>query len=417
MSKSGLNDSADSKAQSYLNAEHPKSASLDKEAKTTQSPSATDQPSTDDYSASGGLVARLASLNISLALTSYQSGLLYLIGRNKENGINIHQTALPKPMGLCLDTRIQQEADAVATDKFETGIPATGGLTLTGGYQIMRFENTLQPNQWVNETFDACYVPRTVHITGTLDAHDVGLDDEGQPVFVNTRFNCLARTSKRHSFEVIWKPPFITDIVDEDRCHLNGLAMENGKPRYVTAISRSNTIDGWRDRRSNGGVVIDVQSNEIVCTGLSMPHSPRLHNGQLWLHNSGTGQLGVVEFDTAGKGSFVPKVFCPGFLRGLAFHGNFAFVGLSKPRYKRFEGLALDQKLKDADAEPWCGVQIIDLTSNSCVDWFRIDGTIGEVYDLEVLPNCTTPMAVPPHSNEAAQLVTYDGMPSAAAQT
>ena len=146
-----------------------------------------------------------------------------------------------------------------------------------------------------------------------------------------------------------------------------------------------------------------------------MPHSPRLHNGRLWLHNSGTGQLGVVEFDTAGKGSFVPKVFCPGFLRGLAFHGNFAFVGLSKPRYKRFEGLALDQKLKDADAEPWCGVQIIDLTSNSCVDWFRIDGAIGEVYDLEVLPNCTTPMAVPPHSNEAAQLVTYDGMPSAAA--
>lgn len=415
MSNNSLNGSVDSKAQSDLDAEHLKSASLDKESKTTQSPSATDQPSTVDYSASGGLVARLASLNIALALTSYQSGLLYLIGRNKENGINIHQTALPKPMGLCLDARALQQADAAATDKFETGIPATGGLTLTGGYQIMRFENTLQPNQWVNETFDACYVPRTVHVTGTLDAHDVGLDDEGRPVFVNTRFNCLARTSQRHSFEVIWKPPFITDIVDEDRCHLNGLAMENGKPRYVTAISRSNTIDGWRDRRSNGGVVIDVQSNEIVCTGLSMPHSPRLHNGRLWLHNSGTGQLGVVEFDTAGKGSFVPKVFCPGFLRGLAFHGNFAFVGLSKPRYKRFEGLALDQKLKDADAEPWCGVQIIDLKSNSCVDWFRIDGAIGEVYDLEVLPNCTTPMAVPPHSNEAAQLVTYDGMPSAAA--
>jgi len=415
LSKDNLNGGADSKKLSHLDAEHPKSAAFDEGGETNQSPSAIDQPRTVDYSVSGGLVARLASLNISLALTSYQSGLLYLIGRNKENGINIHQTALPKPMGLCLDTRRPQGADAATTDKVGSGIPATGGLTLTGGYQIMRFENTLQPNQRVNEAFDACYVPRTVHVTGTLDAHDVGLDDEGRPVFVNTRFNCLARTSQRHSFEVVWKPPFITDIVDEDRCHLNGLAMENGKPRYVTAISRSNTIDGWRDRRSNGGIVIDVQSNEIVCKGLSMPHSPRLHNGRLWLHNSGTGELGVVEFDTAGKGSFMPKVFCPGFLRGLAFHGNFAFVGLSKPRYKRFEGLALDQKLKDADAEPWCGVQIIDLTSNSCVDWFRIDGAIGEVYDLEVLPNCTTPMAVPPHSNEAAQLVTYDGMLSAVA--
>lgn len=373
-----------------------------------QSPDAT-QDATADYSVSGGFAARLKSFNISLALTSYQSGLLYLIGRNQQHGIHIHQTVLPKPMGLCLDTR--KPKSAVAAD-----LPAAGGLTLTAGYQIMRFENILQPDQQINGTFDVCYVPRTVHVTGGLDAHDVGLDTEGEPVFINTRFNCIARPSPRHSFDVVWKPPFISAIVDEDRCHLNGMAMENGKPRYVTAISRSNTIDGWRDRRSNGGVVIDVESNEIVCDGLSMPHSPRLHNGQLWLLNSGTGELGNVVFDKNGKGTFTPKVFCPGFLRGLAFHGNFAFVGLSKPRYKRFEGLALDQKLQDADSEPWCGIQIIDLTSNTCVDWFRIDGSIGEVYDLEVLPNCVMPMAVSPHSDEAAALVTFEGMPSDANQ-
>jgi len=210
-----------------------------------------------------------------------------------------------------------------------------------------------------------------------------------------------------------WKPEFISTLIDEDRCHLNGLAMENGKPKYVTAVSRSNTIDGWRDRRANGGIVMDVARNEIVCEGLSMPHSPRLHEGQLWLLNSGTGDLGTVEFDRAGNGTFVPKVFCPGFLRGLSFSGNLAFVGLSKPRHKRFEGLALDQKLKEADSEAWCGVQIIDLDKGSCVDWFRIDGSIGEVFDVAILPGAVCPMAVPPMSDEAASLITYDGMPGA----
>ncbi len=125
--------------------------------------------------------------------------------------------------------------------------------------------------------------------------------------------------------------------------------------------------------------------------------------------NSGTGDLGVVTFKNGDKamGQFEPRVFCPGFLRGLAFHGNFAFVGLSKPRYKRFEGLDLDQRLKDADSEPWCGVQIIDLTTGACVDWFRIDGAIAELYDLEIIAGYNCPMAVPPASEEAASLITF----------
>ncbi len=341
-----------------------------------------------EYSVSGGLVTKLANLNISIAFTSYQSGLLYFVGRNKDGGINIHQASLPKPMGLCMDDK--------------------GGLTMTGGYQIMRFENILEPEQRINHTFDACYVPRTVHVTGHLDAHDVGIDNSGNPIFVNTRFNCLATVSERHSFKMTWKPDFISALIDEDRCHLNGLAMENNEPRYVTAVSRSDTIDGWRDRRADGGIVIDVKDNKIICEGLSMPHSPRIHNGKLWLLNSGTGELGVIKIDKKGKGIFEPKIFCPGFLRGLAFYDNLAFVGLSKPRYKRFEGLPLDQKLKDADSEPWCGVQIIDLDSGTCVEWLRIDGKISELYDLEIIPGFATPMAVPPESNEAASLVTFD---------
>lgn len=358
-----------------------------------QPPAAAQEPKSPqvEYSTSAGLGRRLHQLNVALAFTSYQSGLLYMVGRNQEGGINIHQAAMPKPMGL------NREPD--------------GGLTLASGYQVMRFKNVLEPEQQINHTFDACYVPRTVHVTGYLDAHDVGIDDQGRPIFVNTRFNCLATVSDRHSFEMVWKPSFITELVDEDRCHLNGLALADGVPRYVTAVSRSNTIDGWRDRRTDGGIVIDVQSNEIVCRGLSMPHSPRLYNGELWLLNSGSGELGVVnleaENEDGSRGKFEPRLFCPGFLRGLGFYGNYAFVGLSRPRYKRFEGLALDDRLQEADADPWCGVQIIDLTKNSCVDWLRIDGEVSELYDLDLLPGVICPMAIPPMSEEAASLVTF----------
>jgi uncharacterized protein (TIGR03032 family) len=326
-------------------------------------------------------------MNASIAFTSYQSGILYFFGRNAD-GAHLHQSGVAKPMGLAVDS-------------------AGRRLTLVSGANILRFENVLQPNERVNDRFDACYVPRTIHVTGDLDAHDLALDSSNRPIFVNTRFNCLATVSSRHSFELVWKPPFISGLVDGDKCHLNGLAMDRGEPAFVTAVSRSDVIDGWRDRRTEGGIVIDVRTNEIVCDRLSMPHSPRMHRGQLWILNSGTGELGTVGLRGPGKGRFEPRAFCPGFVRGLAFFGAYAFVGLSKPRYKRFEGLALDERLRKADAEPWCGIQIIDLETGGCVDWLRIDGAVGELYDVAVIPGAACAMAVTPYSVEAANLITF----------
>ena len=366
-------------------------ANSGEEAGVGQSPSESQR-----LSISGGLAALLQSLDIAVAFTSYQSGLLYLLGRNA-NGAHLHQCAIGRPMGLA---RCGER-----------------GLVLTTGHQIIRFENPLEPHEKINNQFDACYVPRATHLTGELDAHDVGVAADGEIVFVNTRLNCLARPDMQHSFAELWRPPFISALVDEDRCHLNGLAMRDGKPAYVTAASRSDTVDGWRDRRADGGVVIDVATGEIVCEGLSMPHSPRWYNGELWVLNSGTGELGVVEGLDAGKtraggkvrGKFVPRVFCPGFVRGLAFHGDYAVVGLSKPRYQRFEGLALDQRLKDADSDPWCGIQIIDIRRGACVEWLRIDGAVAELYDVEVLPGIANPMAISPNTPEAVQFVTWQG--------
>lgn len=351
---------------------------------------ANDQPgsieTTVDYSVSPGLAKRLSTLGVHFAFSSYQANIFFIVGVKSDGGINIAQTGIQRPMGMCPNGK--------------------QGFSLVSGPQIIHFQNVLQPEEQLNHFFDVGYVPRHIEFTGALDAHDLGIDTLGKSLFVNTRFNCLARPHPQHSFEEVWRPKFVSALVDEDRCHLNGLAVSDGVPCYATAVSKSDTIDGWRDRRANGGIIVDVRTDKIVCEGLSMPHSPRLANDRLWVLNSGTGELGEVVLDGSGSGKFEPVMFCPGFVRGLAIIGNFAFVGLSKPRYKRFEGLELDESLKQADSEPWCGVQIIDLEKRACVDWLRIDGAIAELYDVMVLPGAGCAMAVSPGTPEAINLIT-----------
>jgi len=344
------------------------------------------------YSMSPGFSGFLGANKIGLAISSYQSGKFYLLGQNKDGGLLVDERFHRKAMGI--------------------SVPDKDTLLLATLFQIIKFKNVLDEGQEVNHVFDTCYVPRELFVTGQLDAHDVGQLKDGRIIFVNTTHNCLATTSSRHSFTPLWKPPFVSKIVNEDRCHLNGLAMEDGVPRYVTAVSKSDTIDGWRDRRFDGGIVIDVATGEIVLGGLSMPHSPRIYNGRLYVLNSGTGELGWVE--TAAKAAdakFHVVAFCPGFVRGLGFHGNFAFVGLSKPRYERFEGLALDKRLAEADSEPWCGLQVIDLNTGTCVHWFRIDGPVGELYDVAVVPGVMRAMSLSFASNEVMGLITHDALP------
>jgi uncharacterized protein (TIGR03032 family) len=344
------------------------------------------------YSMSPGLSGFLGAQKIALAISSYQSGKFYLIGRNADGGLHVHERFFRKAMGIC--------------------VPNKDTILLATLFQVLKFRNVLNEGERINDLHDACFVPRTIHVTGELDAHDVGQLGDGRIVFVNTLYNCLATTSDRASFTPLWKPPFISRIVREDRCHLNGLAMADGVPRYVTAVSKSDTIDGWRDRRADGGIIVDVETGEIVIAGLSMPHSPRLHRGRLWVLNSGTGELGWIEpAGSAHDARFHVAAFCPGFVRGLAFHGKYAFVGLSKPRYQRFEGLALDRKLEEADSEPWCGMQVIDLDSGVCVHWFRIDGAVAELYDVAVVPGVVQPMALGFATDEILGLITHDPLP------
>jgi uncharacterized protein (TIGR03032 family) len=327
-----------------------------------------------NISCSRGFANWLRANHVSLALSSYQTGRLYLIGLRPDGRVHFHEAGVGRAMGLWADPQ---------------------RILLATKNQLIRFENILGPGQRVGEA-DKHYVARVCHTTGDLDVHDIAVRDDGVIVFANTAYSCIASLHSTHSFTPVWKPPFISKLAAEDRCHLNGIAMKDGKPAYATATSRADVVAGWRERREAGGCVIDIETNEIVTEKLSMPHSPRWRDGALWVLNSGTGHIGTVNLDS---GAFEPFAFLPGFVRGLAFHNNHAIVGLSLPRDGSFAGLQLDDELKKRDGEPWCGIQILSLTTGDVVAWVRFETAVTELLDVCAIPGVrlasTTVLASP----------------------
>jgi uncharacterized protein (TIGR03032 family) len=255
-------------------------------------------PKTEKFAVttSRGFESWLARTGGSFAISTYQAGKFFLFGLNADRRLSVFERTFPRCMGIGVS-------------------PRSRSILLATHYQLFRFENLL-PEGASSEGYDAVYVPRLSWITGDLDIHDVAFGADGRPVFVNTLFNCLAAASEGYSFRALWRPPFISKLVPEDRCHLNGTALENGVPRFVTAVSQSDVADGWRDKRRDGGIVVDVSGSGILARGLSMPHSPRLHDGRLWLLNSGAGEFGFVDMKS---GKFESIAFLP---RLCARHGH-----------------------------------------------------------------------------------------------
>ncbi len=309
--------------------------------------------------------------SLSLAFTARRANKLYFAGVNEQGGLSLFERTFGNASGL-----------------------AVRGNTLLLGtdHQLWRLENALPPGG-TQDGYDRVYVPRTSHVTGDVAMHEIAVTGKGMPVFVNTRFSCLAALSDSFSFETLWKPGFISQLAPEDRCHLNGMALDDfGVPAFATACSDSDTADGWRKHRKNGGCLIDVQSGETVLSRLSMPHSPRLRQGRLWLLNSGKGELGWADLE---KKKFVPLLTCPGYPRGLAFTGESVVVGVSRPRAaETFSGLPLEKILAKSGTQPVCGLQVIDLTTGKIVHSLTIEGVVEEIMDVALLPGCRRPMAV-----------------------
>lgn len=335
-------------------------------------------------SASRSFPKWLISQNASIAFTTYQVGKIFTLGTDDTGKMSISERTFNRCMGIGGDSQT---------------------FWMSSMYQLWRFENTLLSGQSF-QGYDRVYIPRMAYTTGDLDIHDVAIDENGKPIFVNTLFNCLATVSDSHSFKPVWKPWFISELVPEDRCHLNGLAMKNGKAGYVTAVSISDVPGGWRDARSNGGILVDVQSNDVVCERLSMPHSPRLYQNKLWLLEAGSGYFGYVDMKS---GAFVRVSFCPGFLRGLAFIGNYALIGVSTARNNNtFQGLELQKNLEKKKEEAWCGIWVINLHTGNTEHWVKIDGLIEELYDVLVLKATRRPLLIGTKKEDIKKMVSIE---------
>lgn len=324
----------------------------------------------------------LDSEHISLAFTTYQTNRLFLVGRKENGRLAVNERLFDKPMGLY----------------------ARGeSLYMATRYQIWQLENRLAKAEF-HQGCDRLYVPCQSHTTGDVNVHDVVVTQAQQILFINTDFSCLATLQAGFNFAPIWKPPFITRLVAEDRCHLNGLAMQDDQPMYVTACSATDEAAGWRDHRRNGGLVMHIPSNEIIATGLSMPHSPRWYQGKLWILNSGTGELGYLD-----GGQFVPITFCPGFVRGLAFWKNFALIGLSQLRAKAFTGLSLETRLAAENMPVQCGLAVVDLNTGNLLHALHINGVVEELFDVVVLPDVRQPRALGFQDDDIERLITFPG--------
>ncbi len=302
--------------------------------------------------------ALLTERNAALAVTTYQAGKLVLL-RADGDSLNTHFRTFPKPMGL-----------AVAGPQMAVGT----AMEIWEFHNVPAVAARLEPPG----KHDACFLPRLAHVTGDIQIHEMAWSGE-ELWFVNTRFSCLCTRSPAHSFVPQWRPSFVSSYAPEDRCHLNGLGLRNGQVRYVTALGTTDTPGGWRANKKDGGVLIDVTTNEVLLRGLSMPHSPRWYADRLWLLESGNGGFGFVE--PSGRYQEVARL--PGFTRGLTFAGPLAFIGLSQVRESAvFSGIAIAERPM---AERCCGVWVVEIATGQTVAFVKFEEAVQEIFAVQVL--------------------------------
>lgn len=333
--------------------------------------------------ATRSFIAWMTQTRCALAFTSYRRGLLLLLGIKPDGQLYCHTEVFRRATGLWLD-----------------------GPDLWMGTmrQLWRLTDVIGPGETGPGGADRLYAPRQAWSIGEVDVHELGLDGAGRPVFCNTQYSCLATPHATHAFQPLWTPPFVSELAAGDRCHLNGVAFEDGRPAYVSCLGASDAPEGWRAAKADGGVVVETAGGRITASGLSMPHSPRVRDGQIWVAKSGRGSVVRIDPTTGAKADVV---FLPGFLRGLAFHAGAALTTLSMARGDQtFAGLPLQDELERRGVEAYCGIGLFDADTGQVIGGVKIDG-VEELFDLTVLPGAVYPLALPAEPAEGQAAVTF----------
>jgi uncharacterized protein (TIGR03032 family) len=311
----------------------------------------------------------LLKLNCSLVISTYQAGkVIFLSPKNNEAIIQLPRT-FSKPMGIAVDTNHSSSKIAIA---------CKDEIIVFANSPELGHHYPSKPN-----TYDAFYVPRLTYHNGNIDLHDL-LWGNDRLFAVNTLFSCIATFDDTYNFTPYWAPPFISKLVSEDRCHLNGMIMIDGKPRYATCFSTSDTFQGWRDVVTSGGILIDIEKNEIIAEKLPMPHSPRMINGEMYLLLSATSELVRININ---KGDYEVIAKLNGFVRGFAHCGEYCFIGLSQLR----KSSKTFSKLEIAGKPMNTGISIVHLPSGKISGEIIYNSSVEEIYDVHVLPGILRP--------------------------
>jgi uncharacterized protein (TIGR03032 family) len=322
------------------------------------------------YQYSPGFAPILAGLRTSLLVSTYQAGKLVAVGV-REGKLTFSFHNFERAMGV-----------AVRPDRVAVGSRAQVWYLDSAPDLVPRLE---PPGR-----HDACFLTRSSRYTGEIQGHELAW--AGDDLWaVNTAFSCLCTLHPGHSFEPRWRPPFVSTLAPEDRCHLNGLAMVEGQPKYVTVLAETDAPQGWRPVKATAGCLIDVPSGETVARGFAMPHSPRVHGGRVWVLHSGAGRLVVVDPAT-GRWDDVTEL--PGYTRGLAMAGPYAFIGLSKIREtSTFGGVPIAEH-RDVLK---CGIGAVDLRTGRLAAHLEFVTGVDEIFDVVTLPGSLDPLLSGPH--------------------
>ena len=182
-------------------------------------------------------------LGISLIVSTYQAGKAIVV-RNDNGTLNTHFRTFSKPMGIVAD---------------QTRLTIGGANTVWEYRNMPALAKKLEPAG----KHDACYLPRRIHVTGDIDIHELARDSNNELWVVNTRFCCLCTLDAEHSFYPRWRPPFVSALAPEDRCHLewhrhgrwpSQVRHRAGRNRHARRLAREQGQgrhpDGHREQRN-----------------------------------------------------------------------------------------------------------------------------------------------------------------------
>ena len=310
----------------------------------------------------------LFDLKISIGISTYQAGKIILLSANEQGQLIQLPRNFKKPMGIAIHEK--KEKIAIATSN-----------------QILVFKNVPQLNNGykgeIPTHYDAMYVPRTQHITGPADIHDLSFLHHDL-VAVNTLFSCIVKLTSDFNFEPIWMPNFIDRLEPEDRCHLNGMATEKNEIKYVSAFNNGNTAQSWRKNIKESGIIIKYDTKEIVHTGLAMPHSPRIHDHSLYFLQSAKGSVCV---SNPKNGTYEEMYKSKSFVRGMSFYKDYVFIGLSKLR----ESSSTFAHLAKEGFANHAGILILNCKTGEYIGTIEYLNSVEEIFDVCILEHTIKP--------------------------